>query len=74
MTVGLVPTETDEPIPAWVNELRAKVGDGNEGVRRRIVGVRADCLAATAEVPPIPAVTARGSQLTLRADVVAKVF
>jgi hypothetical protein len=29
---------------------------------------RADCLAATAEIPPIPAVTTRGSQLTLRAN------
>jgi hypothetical protein len=28
---------------------------------------RAACLAATAEVPPIPAVTTRGPQFTLRA-------
>jgi hypothetical protein len=28
---------------------------------------RVACLAATAEIPQIPAVTARGSQLTLRA-------
>jgi hypothetical protein len=33
----------------------------------RVKTSRADCLAATADVPPIPAVITRGSQLTLRA-------
>jgi hypothetical protein len=41
----------------------------NRLIRRNQIPIasRADCLAATAEFPPIPAVIARGSQLTLRA-------